>query len=381
MRSAFGIGAMSAVVVLAFVIGPSGADKTPAWKSLPELKPTGEKTDIGGYVSDPHNTDWKAPKFVYDADVATKPKLAKVIVIIYNPVLESEGGVKLIDHFKWNDPREYSHILANTIEQASGGYIHYDIVEFLELDEYPVKIDGYQLTDELYLELRKDPSKSHQPDRSNYRTIFEKNGLIERIRKEGITEVWIWGAGWFGFDELAMYIPNRYARFAPTDNPWFYRPYEIPPECGRTVWVMGFNYECGPDNMIHSYAHRVESIIALQVGHEMDNPGRPSHVGNCHVPPNGQGGYDYNNSRSVLSYADNWFDYPDLTKRKPRSIGSVEWGNNQFGYMEWWLSHIPRREGYTEWGYNNWWVYIANTDEDLPDYTPTDPSKFKAPKD
>jgi hypothetical protein len=390
----------SAISLAALTIAPAAWAKEPQWKSLPEVAPTGELSEIGGYTSDPRHTDWKPPKFVYDPDVATKPKLAKVIVIIYNPILESEGGVRLIDYFKWNDPREYSHILADTIEQCSGGYIHYDIVDFIELDEYPVKIDGYQLTDELYLELRKDTSKAHQPDRSNYRTIFEKNGLIERIQKEGITEVWLWGPGWFGFDELAMYIPNRYARFAPTDNPWFYRPYEIPPECGRTVWVMGFNPEVGPDNMIHSYSHRVESIIALQFGHgiwdkdlrgkdpwntftslEVDNPGKPSHVGNCHVPPNGESGYDYNNKRRVLSYADNWFDYPDLTKHPPRLIGSDEWGNNQFGYQVWLLSHIPHREGYTQWGYNNWWVYIANTDEDLPDYVPTESTTFKAPQD
>jgi hypothetical protein len=137
--------------------------------------------------------------------------------------------------------------------------------------------------------------------------------------------------------------------------------------------------------MIHSYSHRCESMLALQFGHgkwdkslrgqdpwntfssiEMDNPGRPSHVGNCHVPPNGQSGYDYNNKRSVLSYADNWYRYPDLTGQ-PRMIGSDEWGHTQYGYQIWWLSHIPKAPGFTKWGYNNWWVYIANVDEDLPD--------------
>lgn len=184
-----------------------------------------------------------------------------------------------------------------------------------------------------------------------------------------------------------MYIPKRYARFAPTQNPWFYRPYEIPPECNRTVWVMGFNYEVGPDNMIHTYSHRAESILALVFGHgewdknlvgrdpwntftqlEMDFHGTPSQVGNVHVPPNGQSGYDYNTPRSVLSYADAWQTlYPNMASAKPRMISSAEWGNNQLGYQKWWLSHLPRAAGYTKWGYNNWWVYVANTDEDLPD--------------
>lgn len=389
------------VAVLAAACSALIADekpKSPAWRQLAEVKPEGERADTGSYiVADPAKAKWKQPKFVYDADVATKPKLAKVVVLFYNPVLESEGGKTLVQFLKANDPREYSHVMAKTIHIASGGYLTYEIVDIIEVDGYTEKLDGFRYTDETYLAVRKNPDSSHQPDRSDYRKIFEAHKLIERIQKEGINEVWIWGASWFGYDELAMYIPNRYARFAPTDNPWFYRPYEIPPECGRTVWVMGFNYEVGADNMIHSYAHRVESILALQFGRglwgkelrgkdpwntfsslEMDHPGKPSHVGNCHVPPNGQSGYDYNNSRKVLSYADNWLRYPDVTG-PPRLIGSEEWGNTQYGYQIWWHSHLPKAPGYTEFGYNNWWVYIANTDEDLPG-RPI-PAKVAYPKD
>jgi hypothetical protein len=198
------------------------------------------------------------------------------------------------------------------------------------------------------------------------------------------------------FDEFAGFIPNRYARFAPTDNPWFYRPYDIPSELDRTTWVMGFNYEVGPDNMIHSYTHRVESMAALAFAEgiwdpnrrrdpwnvfswlEMDHPGIPSQVGNCHVPPNGQAGYDYNNSRRVFSWADCWYEFPDL-RGKPRMVSSAEWGNSQFGYQKWILEHLPKYPGHTKYGYNNWWVYIANTDEELPDWEPKDPSKFLLP--
>ena len=359
----------------------------PAWKSLPVAKPEGKLSDIGGYtVPDPTKTSWKPPKFTYNADLATKPKLARVIVVIYNPKLKSQGGKPLVEYLKGTDPRKASHILADTIHVASGGYITYQIVDVIEIDGYSEKIDGFRYTEQSYLAARKNPDKlAHQPDRSSYRKIFEENNLTDRVKSQGVTEIWLWGAGWFGYDELAMYIPNRYARFAPTDNPWFYRPYDIPHECGRTVWVMGFNYEVGPDNMLHSYSHRVESMLALQCAHgvwnknrrgkdpwntfssvEIDHPGQPSHVGNCHVPPNGQDGYDYNNKRSVLSYADNWLRYPDLTG-PPRLIGSDEWNHTQFGYQQWWLSHIPKSPGHTQYGYNNWWIYIANVDEDLPD--------------
>ena len=142
--------------------------------------------------------------------------------------------------------------------------MNYEIVDFVELDVYPEKVDGFVYDDESFLAVR-DGTPSHDPDRSHYGKILESVSVVERIRAGEVHEVWLWGGTYYGFDELAMYIPKRYARFAPTDNPWFYRPYDIPEEVGRTVWVMGFNYEVGADNMIHSYTHRVESILALQV--------------------------------------------------------------------------------------------------------------------
>jgi hypothetical protein len=111
----------------------------------------------------------------------------------------------------------------------------------------------------------------------------------------------------------------------------------------------------------------------------MDTPGTPSMAGNCHVPPNGQAGYDYNNKRRTLSWSDNWRTYPDL-RGKPREVGAAEWGNSHFGYMKWWLERVPKFPGHTKYGYNNWWVYIANTDEDLPEYKMPDPGKFILPE-
>lgn len=368
----------------------------PSWKKLPPVKPAGkQEPNIKCFVSDPVKTDWKQPAFQYNHDVAVKPKVAKVIVLIYNPVLESEGGKTVVEYLKANDSRKYSQILADSIRECSGGYINYDIVDVIELDEFPEKIDGFRYTDETFIKAAKT-SKWHQPDRSNYRKIFKRSNLIERCKKEGITEVWIWGAGGFGYDELAMYIPNRYARFAPTDNPWFYRPYEIPEEIGHTVWVMGFNYQVGADNMLHSYSHRCESILALVFGHgrwdrklvgkdpwntytmlNLDYPAYPSQCGNVHVPPNGRSGYDYANSTNILTCANSWYNYPDLSEARPRLITKQAWENDQFGFQKWWLRHLPKGPGYTKWGYNNWWVYIANTDETLPDWYPDGPDEFK----
>ena len=282
------------------------------------------------------------------------------------------------------------------VRRASRGYVNYQIVDYIEVNEFSEKIDGFVYTEETFLEARKKQNY-RQPDRSNYRKIFERNHLIERCRKENISEIWLWGAGGMGWDELAMYFPNRYARFAPTENPWFYRPYEIPEEIGHTTWVMGFNYEVGVDNMIHSYNHRIESVLALVFGHgvwdkglvgqdpfntftmlNLDYPDKPSQVGNVHVPPNGKFGYDYKPKDEVETYADGWTThYPNMKNVKHRPIRNSEYGNNQRGFQEWWMFHMPSIPGYTKWGYNNWWVYIANTDENLPFMTSKDYNQEK----
>lgn len=387
------------LVAVGLFLLPGGATAKPtlpAWRSLPFVPPQGEKQPQGCYtVADPRKVGWKRPPFHYNPQVATGRKRAKVIVLIYNPILRTKGNQTLIEYFGWNDPVEYSYILVDVIRQASWGYINYDIVDILTIPDFPTRLDGTRYTEETYLEAKQ--TEQWFPIISSYRKFFEDNHLLERCRREKITELWVWGAPGMHIDEFAGYIPNRYARFAPTDNPWLYRPYDIPPEIGHTMWVMGFNYEVGPDNMIHSYVHRVESqaLLACSDGlwntHElrdpwnvfswleMDHPGFPSMVGNCHVPPNGQSGYDYNNPRRVLSWADHWAHYPDL-RGAPREIGSAAWGNSHFGYMKWILERLPKYPGYTKYGYNNWWVYIANTDEDLPEFRMPDPRRFLLPE-
>jgi len=383
---------MTAAVALVFAL----ATAEPAWKSLPVVAPTGEKAHTGSYVvTDRASVAWTRPPFTPDARVSTGRKAAKVVVVVYDPILEREGGKRMTEFLGANDPVEYSHILANVIREASWGYVNYEIVDAIRVDGFPVKTDGFRYTDESFLEVRK--TQNWQPATISYKKMLEENGLVERCKKEGITEIWLWGCGGMHFDEFAMMIPNRTARFGPTDNPWLYRPYDIPEDLGRTTWVMGFNYEVGADNMIHSYTHRVESMGALAIADgvwdpkssrsdpwnvftrlEMERKGEPSQVGNCHVPPNGEQGYDYDNKRRVMCLADNWARYPDV-RGPARLVSSAEWGNNQFGYQKWILERVPKFPGATEHGYNNWWVYVANTDEDLPELATPEATRFVMP--
>jgi hypothetical protein len=373
--------ALGAAAVAGGCIGGGGGATSGRWRALPEVAPEGEKCDTGSFlVADRAAAKFARPKVVDDPRVTTGRKKSRVAVLIYDPVLECEGGKRMIDYTAGVDPVECSHILADVVREASWGYLTYEIAEVIVVDGYPTKVDGFKYTDETFLVAR--DKQEWQPSGASYRAMLEENGLLAKVQSRAIDEVWVWGCGGMHMDEFAMYIPNRAARFGPTDNAWLYRPYDIPPECGRTLWMMGFNYEVGPDNMVHSYSHRVESMGALQFGDgiwdtkgrddpwnrfsrvEMDSPGTVSEVGNCHVPPNGQEGYDYSNTRRVLCNADAWSHYPDLTG-KPRLVSSQEWGNTHFGYQKWLLEHLPKFPGADAHGYFNWWVYIANTDEEL----------------
>ncbi|MGE0142916.1 MAG: hypothetical protein AB7I19_00880 [Planctomycetota bacterium] len=381
----------SASLVALLAAGSLSAQTGSATRPVPQRAHTGALVFDKGV-----DTGWVRPQCVFDPKIASGRKAAKVVVVVYDPILEAHGNQRLTQWLRSADPVEFSRILVDVIRQSSWGYVNYEIVDVITVDGYTKKVDGFRYDDDSYLEARR--TKQWQPATTSYRAVFEENGLIDRFKQEGITELWLWGADGFHFDEFAFHVPRRDERFGPTDNPWLYRPYDIPEELGRTTWVMGFNVEVGADNMVHSYVHRVESIMALAFGDgvwdpktkrdpwnvftrlEMDFPGQPSMVGNCHVPPNGERGYDYDNPRSVMSWADHWANYPDL-RGEPRRTSSWSWGKNQFGYMRWILDHLPKGPGATKWGYDNWWVYVANTDGDLPDWVPPNSSEFRLPQE
>jgi hypothetical protein len=383
--------ALLALVVSVGASWPGGAEEPVAQRPS-----RAHRAHTGSLVhDDPAAAGWVGPAFRYEVTAAAGPKLSRVLVLWYDPVLESEGGKRLSETLAATDPEEASRILADVVRQASWGYVNHEVVEVLRVDGYPRKVDGFRYDDASYLEARR--RKEWHPAPASYRAMMEENGLVERFRSGELRELWVWGADGFHIDEFAGFIPGRDERYPPTDNPWLYRPYDIPPELGRTVWVMGFNVEVGPDNAVHSYCHRVESMAALAYGGgrwdakrlrdpwnlfsrpEMDVPGRPAHAGNCHAPPNAEGGYDYGNRRRVATYAWDWWRYPDLSGAEPRPITSQAWGGNQFGYLKWWLERLPKGSGATERGYNNWWVHVANTDLDLPAVDGVDGSRWRMP--
>lgn len=328
------------------------------------------------------------------ARLDTDKRVLKLLVVNYDPVLTNHGGARLSRHLKWNNPRPMTTNLIRYIRESSGGFADYKLMEWIDVDAFPLKRDGFRYNEQTFLEMRKDKKKAHQPDSVSYAAIFKELNLVERVKRENIGEVWVWGAPYFGTDEYAMKIPGDRV-FYGTDNPWFYRPYDIP-DCGRTVWVMGFNYEVGEDNALHSYGHRCEGILALTVGRGIwnDKAGETNawsrftrqaekfpndaQVGNVHGGPNAKGGYDYGQTNMVMSGADDWFNYPRLTGAK-QPVNCDTWGKpHHLNFQRWWLNHLPKNAGVTGGFYNNWWRYVVDYDAAVKQLPPPGGQPHKA---
>jgi hypothetical protein len=301
-----------------------------------------------------------------------------VVVVVWDPVMPAHGGQRLHEVQGWNDPDVLTGQLQDALNNGSGGAVSYHVARTIRMDTFPVKRDGFRYDERGYLGAIAS-KQWHQPDDASYFMTFQEAGIAQAMSETGAREVWIWGAPAFGWDEFAFKHPNDQTYYGST-NVWFYRPYDLP-DLGTTYWVMGLSYERGPAEATHSYGHRVESMLSLNLGRGVWDPKtNPDNVwtrftltgkdgqgyvgcGGVHVPPNGTTDYDYANETPIDSACDDWLDYPNLTGATT-TVTAETWGgpDYQLGYLKWWLGHIPRADGTTDGFHDDWWRYIADYD-------------------
>lgn len=98
----------------------------------------------------------------------------KVLVIIFNPIIESEWNKRLTEVLNWNDPDSLAEAYRADLFDVSKGYLDYEIVGRIDVDEYPIKLDGFQYTDETFLKCWRERKGFHQPDNVDYKAIFDQ---------------------------------------------------------------------------------------------------------------------------------------------------------------------------------------------------------------
>jgi hypothetical protein len=305
-------------------------------------------------------------------------RTVRVIAINFDPVLKTRGGAKLHEYLKWSDPWKLTERMVEDARRASHGQVDYAVVEKIDYDGFPTFRNGFTYSEERFLTMWEKDRSLADKGMTSFKWLFEKFGLAEKIRAGDVMEIWLWGAPYFAWDELHWKIPGDRIPY-PTENPWFYRPYDIP-DIGRTVWVMGWNYERGEGEMLESYCHRIESVLSLTVGLgvwepkqnltnvwnrfsrvDKDFPGQ-SEVGTVHWAPNSAGDYDWNNTNQVWTFADDWLTYPELRRvKKLQNAVTGGWDGIVHHHL-WWMTRLPHAPGVTDGFYNNWWEYIVNYD-------------------
>ena len=317
-----------------------------------------------------------------------------VIVINFDPVLKTRNNLKLHEHMKWSDPWQLTDRMVEDARLTSGGYVDYRVVEKIEHDGFTVFRDGFTYTEESFLHMWEKDRDRANPGMTSFKWLFEKFDLAAKIKAKDVREIWLWGAPYMQWDELHWKTPGDRIPY-PTDNPWFYRPYDLP-ELDRTVWVMGWNYERGEGEMLESYCHRIESVLALTVGKgvwdhqrdpdnvwnrftrvDKDFPGE-AEVGSVHYAPNSTSDYDWNNTNAVWTFADDWLTYPNLPRQKKRLNAESGGWDGIVNHHRWWMKRLPRNPGVTDGFYNNWWQYIVNYDEALRKLPPPGAGFLKA---
>lgn len=304
------------------------------------------------------------PAWAQPAQVSFEPITVRILSIIHNPQVASEGGRKLSEVFpRWNDPDWLAANFITDIRDASYGYVNYEIVERVEVDGFPIKKDGFSYQVAPFVQMMRQKSDFHEPDAVDYLRIIDEFDVISKVSGGHIDEVWLFGMPYAGYYESIMGGPDAIWCNAP--------PLQGTQHALKRFIIMGYNYERGVGEMLENMGHRVESIMHhvwrnVPAGanlwqqftrYDKKYPGL-AECGNVHFAPNSERDYDWGNPRFVPSFCDDWLNFPVLN-RQQRMVNTAEWGGGDTRLHHlWWLRHLPHAEGSSQGISNNWWEYV-----------------------
>lgn len=303
----------------------------------------------------------------------------KVLLFVYDPIMENKGGLRQHELYNSNDPIALTDQVIADLRRDSHGLVNYQVVETRVVDAYPFLKDGFRYDDASYDQaittgIFHNEAHGFANSHFDYNRFLADNNIPSRILSGEIDEVWLWTGNTDAAQTWESTMAGDGAYFC--NSP----PVEGVPS-SRAFVIMGYNFERGVGEAIHSFGHRTESMMVHAYGRwqpdQADNwskftllnktaPGLGG-VGNVHFPVNGVQDYDYDNSSVVLSNADDWYNYPDF-KGTARAINVAEWSparaDPQRDYLNWWYDHIPHMKGTgSDYFLANWWRYIADTDQ------------------
>ncbi len=304
----------------------------------------------------------------YPTDSATEPAQitqGKVLVIVYDPIMDKSTGTTLSQQQKWYRTTDLTTGFMADLQQVSGGMARYQIVQRIDVDEFPAKTDGFRYTPQSYTDVLQGKASPHTPSGVDYYAILNKFNILQRVARNEIDEVWVFGFPHAGFYESTMGGPNAFWCNGPA--------LKNTASSQRRFVVMGFSFERYIGEMLEAYGHRAESIMEKTfsklsgdanlwkrfIRYEKTSPGK-SACGNIHFAPNSQMDYDWSNPTPVISECYDWkLNFPDF-KGDKRIVAASEWGSGEIReHHKWWFDHFPRVAGRKNGIHNNWWQYVV----------------------
>lgn len=176
-----------------------------------------------------------------------KVKAPKILLVDFRPPAipqEWRSAVSLTDEFK------------EAMIQISHKALVYKVVAKLELPTYPFLRENLQYKDTTWTQAMQDDKAAIRDSHGNYVIMdylrfFQEYKILQGIQNNQIDEVWMFGGPYFGFYESHMVGKGAFWCNSPATEQ----------NCKRFV-IMGFNYQRGLKEMIHSFGHRAESILS-----------------------------------------------------------------------------------------------------------------------
>lgn len=298
--------------------------------------------------------------------------IKRVTIVNYDPVMSN--GQKLSIYKNWQSPAVLAQQYALWINSNQNDvvYVVTRTVNYNQWNQTPVKEDGFQYTEQSYLQCINNHQTCHQPDLANYNLIFQNIDLRNETNTNKVDEVWMFGAPYFGFYESRLVGPNGY---------WYNAPPIQDQTYNKLIPVMGYSYERDMTLMVHNLGHRTESTMERVYGpwsqtqlidnwdffgmNSLQSGLKYSGCGSVHYPPNARFDYDYDNATAIDSYCESFsLNYPAPPSTNSMTlVSSQTWGNPngdyQLGYLTWWFGKFPYKAGIGPDGkYLNWWQYV-----------------------
>lgn len=338
-------------------------------------------------------------------DRIADPINVKVAIVIEDLVVPGTGGKRMhevcglgepggynINGGHWYDPHVQYMEFKRDLEAASHGVLQYEIVDIRHADRLFTYDKSYEKAEKKeymtldtllirYQDRRVDNLTSY-----DYVEMMKYYGYDKMVDAGELDEIWV-----YSFPASGMWESQMIGDGAFWCNSRGLGKKQGAP-CDELCIVMCCNYERSTDLALHAYGHRLESIMMHVYGSwnirekkdlsQVNNwekfaayyldydhiEKNHAHIGNIHFPANADKDYDYDDERYVYTYADSWYDYPDVRLENPRLVNSSEWahpGGGQWGYMLWFYEHIPHFKGVNpaDGHLNNWWHYVVKYKE------------------